>query len=188
MEAPGATVSNSVVWDRIPLTEIGYDRTRFEKVTTIAEEPLSFRALDVCVDPERVAAKPDAPVNCGECFKCSQTLLELELAGCLDRYATQFDLESFRANRDSVIERLRVRGGPGNSYLLARLDGLDPSPPVALDVTTPEWADGEHKPDAVSQETRSSAPRQKGDSFRLFRCDGSESQGTITNSFAWSRP
>jgi hypothetical protein len=161
MEAPGATVSNSVVWDRVPLTEIGYDRTRYEKVTTIAEEPLSYRALDVCVDPERAAAKARAPVNCGECFKCSQTLLELELAGCLDRYGTQFDLESYRANRHSVIEKLRARGGPGNAYLLARLDGANPSPPAALDVTTPDWASQDEVPHGASKETRSRSPRLK---------------------------
>jgi pyruvyltransferase len=152
MEAPGATVSNSVVWNRIPLTEIGYEKTRFEKVTAITDEPLSYHALDVCVDPARAAARSRTFVNCGECFKCAQTLLELDLTGRLDRYATQFDLDAYRANRAQVIETIRARSGPGNGYLLARLDGIEPAPPAALQVSVPAWALEEREPSAVSDD------------------------------------
>ena len=162
MEAPGATVSNSVVWDRIPLTEIGYEKTRFEKVEAIADEPLSYHALDVCVDPARAAARPKALVNCGECFKCAQTLLELDLAGCLDRYETQFDLEAFRADRGHVIDTIRARSGPGNGYLLARLDGIDPEPPASVPVAVPAWALEEREPSAVSHDDPPTQGRSRG--------------------------
>ena len=168
MEAPGATVSNSVVWGRIPMTEIGYERTRFEKVTTIAEEPLSYHALDVCVDPVRAAAKPIPRPNCGECFKCVQTLFELELTGKLDRFATQFDIEAFRANRAQNVERIRARTGPGNVYIMARLEGREPEPPAVLQVSEPAWASGERQPGAIEEGGRVRRCKTRQPPVRLF--------------------
>jgi pyruvyltransferase len=168
MEAPGATVSNSVAWSRIPLTEIGYEKTRVEKAATLVEEPLSYHALDVCIDPVRAAAKPVPRPNCGECYKCLQTLFELELTGHLDRYATQFDLEAFWANRDRRIEAMRARINPGVAYLLARLEGVDPPSQAPLQVGVPAWASEGRMSEATSDDGPAPRSRPCRPPVRLF--------------------
>jgi hypothetical protein len=60
----------------------GLEASRIDKIRSIAElDPGAFRRLRVCV------GRPSEGLNCGRCFKCIRTQLELRVVGALDRGA-----------------------------------------------------------------------------------------------------
>lgn len=71
----------------------GGEHSRVEKTLRVSDLPSSYRALDVC-------ARGDAAGNCSACAKCMRTLLTLEIAGVVERYASAFDLAVYRRERD----------------------------------------------------------------------------------------
>lgn len=75
--------------DQIRLSSVGGEYTRVEKTLKVAEYPLSYDTLDICVYDDGID-------NCSECWKCQRTELTLEIAGLLDRYASVFDIEKYR--------------------------------------------------------------------------------------------
>ena len=64
--------------------------TRIEKIKYISQFPDTYDSLLVCYCSDR---------NCGECIKCRRTLVEMDVAGVLDKYEKSFDLERYRKNR-----------------------------------------------------------------------------------------
>ena len=106
----GARLNSSLAWARMPVTEVGYEATRYDKLRTVADEPLSYHALDVCLDARyQLAAGPSDPVNCGDCHKCSRVLVALDRMARLDRFGTQFDLERYATNRDAILTRIEAQ-------------------------------------------------------------------------------
>ena len=84
----------------------GCHLSRVEKTKLVAAYEPSHRYLNVCVDP---AFKGQ---NCSVCFKCSRTLLTLELLGVADRYKDVFDLEKFsRVRSQYLLKVLRYKRG-----------------------------------------------------------------------------
>lgn len=73
--------------------------TRVEKTLQVAEIEDSWDVLDVCVRNDRAG-------NCGTCKKCVRTLLTLEIAGLIDRYAGVFDLTAYRRGRHWRVGRI----------------------------------------------------------------------------------
>src|SRR5690606_23287927 len=59
--------------------------------------------------------------NCSVCWKCRMTLAALDLIGAVDRFASQFDLEQWRADRDSYLAVARHTSKPA---LVAELGEL----------------------------------------------------------------
>jgi hypothetical protein len=60
----------------------GLKASRIDKIRSIAElDPGAFQRLRVCV------GHPTGGLNCGRCFKCIRTQLELRVVGALDRGA-----------------------------------------------------------------------------------------------------
>lgn len=167
LDTPLAT---SLAWARMPVTEIGHDRSRHEKLLALTDEPLTYRALDVCVDDAYCAtAGPDEPVNCGACFKCARTLLALEHMGRLDRYVSQFNVERFKADREKALRMVREHDSDIDRDLLARVGGIDPAPPPTLRVDPPAWAEqstrsGDENPDRDVVVRRHTQPQP----IRLF--------------------
>lgn len=90
-------------------TSIGFYSTggslnRFEKVQALDGYQPAERHLNVCVTSVK---------NCGKCFKCKRTLLELDSAGIIDRYDGVFDIKSFNRNRIHLIKegyRCAIKG------------------------------------------------------------------------------
>ena len=89
--------------DRVEMRSVGGEYTRVEKTLRIADVPETHETLEVCVREERVG-------NCSECWKCMRTLLTLEIAGLIERYAAAFDLDRYRRRRSRYLgEVLRSR-------------------------------------------------------------------------------
>ena len=92
---------------------VGGESKRVEKTLRVAEIEDSYTVLDVCV-------RNDRPGNCSTCKKCVRTLLTLEIAGLLDRYAEIFDLDAFRRRRHWRVARI-LRTGYMNSLEIREL-------------------------------------------------------------------
>lgn len=78
----------------------GGQMSRVEKTAAVADYEPSYRYLNVCVDPAAEGA------NCSVCFKCSRTILTLELLGKIHLYERIFDREKFRTVRGRYIRML----------------------------------------------------------------------------------
>jgi hypothetical protein len=75
----------------------GLRANRIDKIRSIAElDPGAFRRLRVCV------GRPTEGLNCGRCFKCIRSQLELRVAGALDlgaRFQHPLDMEEAKIAR-----------------------------------------------------------------------------------------
>ena len=159
-EISGSTLPASIAWSGMPVTEIGYEARRFEKMRVVADEPLSYHALDVCYSGDHIpGGDPDSPVNCGKCNKCARSILTLDALGRLDRYRSQFDLSQYPANRDDLLRRVRRSDGPADRDLLARLYGHSPPKFGPMRLAPPSWAEGRAAPTADdAEDLRSPGP------------------------------
>lgn len=78
--------------DSLDAFSVGGQYSRVEKTRRVAEIADSYDSLDVC-------AKAVHAGNCSKCWKCARTLLTLEIAGYIDRYAGTFDLDTYNSAR-----------------------------------------------------------------------------------------
>lgn len=81
--------------------------SRFDKVKAMKGYIPAEKFMNVCVADIN---------NCGHCFKCKRTLLDLDAAGIIDNFNTVFDIEEYRKTRRSrILEGYRsaVRGDDG---------------------------------------------------------------------------
>jgi hypothetical protein len=60
----------------------GADMTKFDKIEVLGSVPATYDHLRVCY------VKPDGLRNCGNCGKCLNTMVSLELCGTLVNYTT----------------------------------------------------------------------------------------------------
>ena len=140
-ESLGTTASASLAWNRMPVTEVGYEKRRFDKLKVVADEPLSYQSLDVCVSGNHPpGGDTAAPINCGTCFKCARAILSLDALGRLDRYQSQFDLGGYPANRDDLIRLVRRNDYGADRDLLDRLYGHKPPTSGSMHLVRPTWA------------------------------------------------
>lgn len=84
----------------IDCVSTGCQMSRVEKTSSAATYEPSHRYLNVCVDPDFEGR------NCSVCFKCSRTILTLELLGKAHLYKTIFDLEKFNKVRHSYVQKV----------------------------------------------------------------------------------
>ena len=77
--------------------------TRFEKIKYIFEtDPKS--QLNVCV--MKASKRNDDFLNCGRCWKCVETLYNIEAIGKLKEINAIFDLDEYNNNKDQLFEFL----------------------------------------------------------------------------------
>lgn len=76
----------------------GLPYTRMEKLRRLMNFPLAQKYLQVCVN--------GSGGNCGECFKCKRTLLQLDALGCLDEFSNVFDIKKYRRKRQWYLRYL----------------------------------------------------------------------------------
>ena len=88
--------------DTLDTLSVGGEYSRTEKTLRVAGIPDSHGTLDVCAHPEHARGR----TNCSTCGKCLRTLATLEIAGCLDRYSTVFDLDAYRKQRAAYFAAL----------------------------------------------------------------------------------
>jgi hypothetical protein len=131
-------IKETVAWSRMPLIEVGYEAIRFDKMRALADEPLTWDTLDVCVDAAyQLAAGPGEPINCSRCFKCVRAMLTLEHIGALERYHTQFDIGRMATERDAMVEMMAGRTYLLDTELIDHLGGaVEPDVPAII-VTPP---------------------------------------------------
>ncbi|MDB4221979.1 hypothetical protein N9809_07900 [Amylibacter sp.] len=80
--------------------------TRFEKTKYIFEtEPKS--QLNVCI--MKASKRNDDFLNCGRCWKCVETLYDIEAIGKLEEISTIFDLNEYNNNKDQLFELLILK-------------------------------------------------------------------------------
>lgn len=80
----------------------GCQLSRVEKTKLVSDYKISFKYLNVCVDPEFKGR------NCSVCFKCIRTILTLELIGAVHLYSEIFDLEKFSKIRARYVRKLML--------------------------------------------------------------------------------
>ncbi|MFZ7942508.1 hypothetical protein [Neobacillus sp. 19] len=71
--------------------------TRVEKTRMVAKYVPSHKYLNVCVHDG---------FNCGKCFKCTRTLLTLEIIGELDKFSHLFNIEAYESVRKKYIAKI----------------------------------------------------------------------------------
>lgn len=79
--------------------------SRFEKVCFLADRAAPRRYLNPCV-VQQDRRPSNGVLNCSACWKCTQTMLDLEVAGKLDAFAGVFDVAHYRTNRSVLLTNL----------------------------------------------------------------------------------
>jgi hypothetical protein len=97
--------------EALSLIHDGANATRVEKVAAIADDWVVQQSLRVC--------NKAGAYNCGRCEKCLRTMINLRLAGALDKFVT-FD----RDLRLSEVRLIRVRDENKASYVSENLAAL----------------------------------------------------------------
>ncbi|MGM0504617.1 MAG: hypothetical protein ACQESQ_08355 [Bacteroidota bacterium] len=85
----------------------GSELTRVEKTKQVASLEASHKHLYVCTNTSL-----DEVRNCSVCFKCSRTLLTLEILGLQYLYKDVFDIEKFNKIKRSYIESVLYEKDP----------------------------------------------------------------------------
>ena len=86
------------------LKSTGSEYTRVEKTVKIASIEDTHKFLDVCVKAN--LAQELGKVNCSICWKCMNTMVTLEIAGQLYKYAHIFDLDFYRKYRNRYLANI----------------------------------------------------------------------------------
>lgn len=87
---------------RLDVVHHGCDATRVEKAALVAGSEPAMAALRVCL------ANRGGHYNCGECAKCTRTLVNFRIAGALDRcrtFARPLDLARVRRGAGTTVDR-----------------------------------------------------------------------------------
>ena len=91
----------NLICDSCKTETMSYDSSDFErrldKIKYISNSSITNKYLDVCYN--------FTGHNCGKCYGCIKTMVELDILGKLDDYSQVFDLKDYYANRK---ERVRV--------------------------------------------------------------------------------
>lgn len=80
--------------------------SRFDKIKRVAEYTPSYKYLNVCIKEGQ---------NCGQCEKCTRTLLALDALGKLDLYRNVFDIDYYRLHRREYLVKLYGQKWCGNT-------------------------------------------------------------------------
>ncbi len=80
----------------LDLRSVGSEYTRVQKTLNVAELPPAWTTLEVCAGQQSAG-------NCSVCHKCLRTLLTLEIAGLLDRFASVFELDRYAQAREQYL-------------------------------------------------------------------------------------
>jgi hypothetical protein len=87
---------------------IGSEFTRVEKTLQVMTLPQSREVLSVCISED----DDNRYVNCGSCSKCLRTLATLDIAGCIEDYASMFDLKPYGRQKKRYFARLLSSNDP----------------------------------------------------------------------------
>lgn len=94
--------------DTMDAISVGSDLTRVEKTKKVADIRDSYDSLDVCF----ITHRSESFMNCSGCEKCFRTMFTLDLLGCVERYASVFDLDYYKKRRNVYLSELLGRRDP----------------------------------------------------------------------------
>lgn len=77
--------------DATTFYSFGGEAERYDKISYISKFDITYKYLNVCVHESE---------NCGKCFKCVRTMMELYAEGSISNYANVFDIEYFEKNKN----------------------------------------------------------------------------------------
>jgi hypothetical protein len=92
--------------ERLDAVSVGGEYSRVEKTFQVSDFAQTYSALDVCT------GGIISNRNCSQCAKCLRTMLTLDCAGRLDRYAEVFDLHKYEALKDWYIAHIMTAPDP----------------------------------------------------------------------------
>lgn len=79
--------------------------SRLEKLGILVERTDAQKYLNPCVVQMDLRPKT-GHLNCSRCWKCTATLVELEVLGRLDAFRQVFDIDHYKANRKGLLANL----------------------------------------------------------------------------------
>lgn len=85
----------------------GSDMTRHERTSYIADYDFPRKILVVCNLPR---VEKGILQNCSKCSKCTQTMIDLDLADKLDYFRDVFDVKAYRDNPNYYLGYLSFKG------------------------------------------------------------------------------
>ena len=77
--------------------------SRIQRTELISNFSETYDFLDVCTQPGN---NHGGRINCSKCYKCTRTMLTLDLLGKLDNYSNVFDIGYFRNNKHKYVGKL----------------------------------------------------------------------------------
>jgi hypothetical protein len=77
----------------IKFVSSGQEVGRMEKLDFIKAERVVRKYLSVCYQEN----------NCGRCYKCTRTMLNLDVLGVLDNYSEVFDIDFYKRNKARIL-------------------------------------------------------------------------------------
>lgn len=85
----------------------GIEKTRPEKVVSVAELDIARKYLSVC---------GFAAGNCNACSQCRRTMIELDMAGKLNYFKDVFDVDDYNEHRSEYVKTLCEFYKSGDAY------------------------------------------------------------------------
>lgn len=92
----------------IKFVSAGGNVTRLNKIQSLSKYPPAYNSLNVCVSDVD---------NCGKCFKCARTMLELDAIGMLSNFVTVFDVAYYHQNKKWYLEHAYVESLKGDVFM-----------------------------------------------------------------------
>ena len=112
----------------LSLNILGCGADRISKTVAIADDRIANRFLDVCVNEKYQAARTAMePINCGQCSKCTRTMLTLDHYKKLQNFESQFPVKQFLDQREALIRTLGERDDPLDTAVIKLLGRQTPS-------------------------------------------------------------
>ncbi len=98
--------------------------TRVERTLLITKHPETYSHLDVCTNPRESGEF----INCSVCYKCMRTQLTLEIAGCLEKYKSVFNIQKYKHAKNKYIGELfyKKNKSPLDNELIVFMQKVNP--------------------------------------------------------------
>lgn len=93
----------------IKFISAGGNINRIEKLRSICSYSLAHKYLNVCVADVN---------NCGTCFKCVRTMLELDAIGKLHLFKEAFDVNGYMSNKPHYLEQCYIGSLRKNRFMV----------------------------------------------------------------------
>lgn len=88
--------------ETVQFKSAGAGLAREQKTELVSSYQPAMLMLDVCVASAAIRLK-SKKINCSNCWKCSRTMLNLDVLGRLNDFAEVFDIAYYRLNKDRMI-------------------------------------------------------------------------------------